>query len=59
VQRDYKSDTCYIFIVERVLDYDCTIAHERKHCAGYGHPNYTEGGGCAMNAGGLLPLSFR
>lgn len=38
VYRDYANDTCIIFIRTRA-PYEETLEHERKHCAGYSHPD--------------------
>lgn len=40
-----EGTTCHIFVVASA-DRECVLAHERKHCAGYGHPNYRRNLGC-------------
>jgi hypothetical protein len=42
VIRDFETGTCHIMLKSGV-NRDCVLAHERKHCAGYDHPDYRVG----------------
>ena len=40
VKRLPEKDLCLIFVSTKARDRECVLAHERKHCAGWGHPHY-------------------
>ena len=42
ITRDPTTGTCHIFITA-MADRDCVLRHERRHCAGEGHPHYRRG----------------
>jgi hypothetical protein len=45
VHRNPKTGLCTVFILRRA-DYQCVLAHELKHCAGWDHPKYPTNLGC-------------
>lgn len=58
VIRNPKTGMCTVFITRRA-DYDCVLAHELKHCAGWDHPKYPVNLGCGFQmpilTGGFRP----
>ena len=38
--RDEKTGVCHILLVENTANRGCVLAHERKHCEGWDHPNH-------------------
>lgn len=44
--RDKSTSVCHIFIGRYVANRECVLAHEKRHCEGWDHPNYKLNMGC-------------